>query len=71
MEQLRLLNDLAAAHGMELAHLAIRWTLRSSAVTSSLVGARNVGQLNDILESLDAPELDAGLLEAIDAISPV
>ncbi len=69
-EQLRALNDLASAHGMPLHHLAIRWTLRSSAVTSSLIGARTVAQLNDTLEVLNAPEPDAALLEAIDAIAP-
>lgn len=66
--QIHALSDLAAAHGMPLHHLAIRWTLRSPAVTSSLIGARNVSQLDDTLEALHAPELDSGLLEAIAAI---
>jgi L-glyceraldehyde 3-phosphate reductase len=70
IEQLRALNDLASAHGMLLHHLAIRWTLRSPAVTSSLIGARTVAQLNDTLEALNTPEPDAALLEAIDAIAP-
>jgi len=69
-QQLRALHDLAAAHGMPLHHLAIRWTLRSPAVTSSLIGARTVAQLNDTLAALDAPEPPAALLEAIDTIVP-
>jgi L-glyceraldehyde 3-phosphate reductase len=68
--QIRALNDLAAAHGMPLHHLAIRWTLRSPAVTSSLIGARNVAQLDSVLDALDSPAPDAALIEAIDAISP-
>jgi L-glyceraldehyde 3-phosphate reductase len=66
--QIRALSDLAAAHGMPLHHLAIRWTLRAPALTSSIIGARNVAQLDDTLEALHAPELDAALLEAISAI---
>ena len=69
-EQLRILNDLAAAHGMPLHHLAIRWTLRSTAVTSTLTGARTVAQLNDNLAALEAPEMAPALLGAIDAIAP-
>ena len=68
--QLRALNELATAHGLTLTHLAIRWTLRSSAVTSSLVGARNVAQLDDILAAIHTPDLDQTLLDAIDAIAP-
>jgi L-glyceraldehyde 3-phosphate reductase len=66
--QIRALGDLAAAHGMPLHHLAIRWALRSPAVTSSLIGARNVMQLDDTLDALHAPEPDDALLEAIAAI---
>jgi L-glyceraldehyde 3-phosphate reductase len=66
--QIRALSDLAAAHGMPLHHLAIRWTLRSPAVTSSLIGARNVAQLDDTLAALHAHEPDEALLEAIAGI---
>jgi L-glyceraldehyde 3-phosphate reductase len=69
-QQLRALNDLAAAHGMPLHHLAIRWTLRSPAVTSSLIGARTVAQLDDALASLEAPGPPDALLEAIDTLAP-
>lgn len=69
-QQLRALNDLAAAHGMPLHHLAIRWTLRSPAITSSLIGARTVAQLDETLAALAAPEPPAALLEAIDTLAP-
>ena len=68
--QLRALHELAAAHGLTLTHLAIRWTLRSTAITSSLIGARNVAQLDDILQALRGPDLDPALITAIDAIAP-
>ncbi len=69
-EKIRALGDLAAAHGMPLHHLAMQWALRSPAVTSALIGARTVAQLDDTLDSLRAPAPDEGLLAAIDAISP-
>lgn len=68
-EQLRALNDLANAHGMPLHHMAIQWTLRSPVITSSLIGARTVAQLDDTLAALDAPEPGAALLDAIDTLS--
>ena len=70
-EKIRALGDLAAAHGMALNHLAIQWTLRSRAVTSSIIGARTVAQLDDSLDALQSPMPDDALLAAIDAIAPL
>lgn len=70
-EQIRALGDLAAAHGMPLHHLAIQWALRHQAVTSAIIGARNVAQLDDTLAALQSPIPEAPLLEAIDAIAPM
>jgi L-glyceraldehyde 3-phosphate reductase len=69
-EKIRALADLAAAHGMPLHHLAMRWALRSENVTSAIIGARNVAQLDDTLDSLTSPAPSDALLEAIDAIAP-
>jgi L-glyceraldehyde 3-phosphate reductase len=69
-ERIVALADLAAAHGMPLHHLAMRWALRSEKVTSAIIGARNLAQLDDTLDSLESPIPDAALLEAIDAIAP-
>ena len=69
-EKIRALGDLAAAQGMSLPHMAINWTLRHKAVTSAIIGARNVGQLDDCLNALEAPGLDDSILAAIDAIAP-
>ncbi len=69
-EKIRALAELATAHEMPIHHLAIQWTLRLSAVTSSLIGARTVAQLDDSLDALRAPELTRDLLAAIDDIVP-
>lgn len=70
LEKIRMLGDLAAAQGLPLHHLAIRWALRHAAITSTLVGARDTAQLDDTLDAIHAPELSAAVFEAIDAIAP-
>lgn len=69
-EKIRALGDLAAANGMPLNHLAIQWTLRSKAVTSAIIGARTVAQLDDSIDALRAPLPDEAMCAAIDAIAP-
>jgi L-glyceraldehyde 3-phosphate reductase len=69
-EKIRELGDLAAAHGMPLHHLALRWALRSDMVCSAIIGARTANQLDDTLDAIDGPELSPALVEAIDAIAP-
>jgi len=51
--RIRALNDIAAKRGQSLAQMAIAWVLRDPRVTSALVGARNVAQLDDSLDSLN------------------
>jgi L-glyceraldehyde 3-phosphate reductase len=63
----RALNDIAAGRGQSLAQLAVTWILRQSAVTSVLVGASSVAQLEQNVAALDAPALTA---EEIAAIEP-
>jgi len=69
-EKIRALGNLAASAGMPLHHLAMQWVLRDPAVTSAIIGARTVQQLDDTLASLDAPPLEKDLLDAIDAVCP-
>lgn len=69
-EKIRALGDLAAAQGTPLHHLAIQWTLRNKAVTSSIIGARTVTQLDDCLDALQSTPPDEAMQEQIDAISP-
>jgi L-glyceraldehyde 3-phosphate reductase len=69
-EKIRALHDLAAAHDMPLHHLALRWALRSPTLTSALIGARTVAQLDDCLDALHAPAPGQELLDAINMIAP-
>lgn len=71
MEKVRALGDLAAAAGMPLQHLAIQWVLKHPAVTSAIIGARTVAQLDDTLAALQSPEINDPLAAAIDAVSPM
>jgi L-glyceraldehyde 3-phosphate reductase len=66
MEKIRALNDLAAGRGQTLAQMALAWTLRDSRVTSALIGASSVDQLEDNLEALDKLEFSDEELAAID-----
>lgn len=50
--QLRQLNEIAAARGQSLAQLALVWVLRDARVTSALIGASRVAQLDDNLDAL-------------------
>ena len=47
--RVKALNDLAAARGQSLAQMAIAWSLRDERVTSALIGASSVAQLEDSL----------------------
>lgn len=66
----RALGELAAAHDMPLHHMALRWALRSPAMTSIIIGARTVAQLDDSLDALQADAPDPAMLAAIDVIAP-
>ena len=62
------LNDLAQARGQSLAQMAIAWTLRKPAVTSSLIGASSVKQLEDNLASLKNLDFSEEELAQIESI---
>lgn len=50
--RIRSLDGIAKRRGQTLAQMAIAWVLRDPRVTSALIGARNVAQLNDSLDAL-------------------
>ena len=62
------LNELAKERGQSLAQMAIAWTLRKPAVTSSLIGASSVKQLEDNLASLNNLKFGAEELNRIESI---
>lgn len=66
LEHARALNEIATGRGQSLAQLALTWVLRHPQVTSALIGASSVAQLESSLGALDAPELTADELSAIE-----
>src|SRR5579863_7215766 len=67
LARVRALNEIATARGQTLAQLAITWALRDGRVTSALLGASSVAQLESNVAALDAAPLSAAELEAIDS----
>ncbi|MEN3356495.1 MAG: L-glyceraldehyde 3-phosphate reductase [Mycobacteriales bacterium] len=66
MAKVRGLNEIAAGRGQSLAQLAVAWTLRDPRVTSAVVGASSVAQLDDILQALRRPDFTPDELAEID-----
>jgi L-glyceraldehyde 3-phosphate reductase len=60
------LNDRAGERGQSLAQMALAWTLRDPRVTSTLIGASSVRQLEENVAALDGPPFSDDELEAID-----
>jgi L-glyceraldehyde 3-phosphate reductase len=52
LANVRALNEIAQKRGQSLAQMAIAWALRDERVTTALIGARNVQQLDDSLDAL-------------------
>jgi L-glyceraldehyde 3-phosphate reductase len=65
-EKLRALNGIAARRGQSLAQLALAWTLRDPRITSTLVGASSVEQLEANVAALDRLALSEDELAEID-----
>jgi L-glyceraldehyde 3-phosphate reductase len=63
---IRRLNDIAQARGQTLAQMAIAWVLRDPRVTSALIGARTVEQLDDSLDAVKRLDFAPDELAAID-----
>jgi L-glyceraldehyde 3-phosphate reductase len=66
LAHVRALNQIAQGRGQTLAQMAIAWVLRDQRVTSALIGARNVEQLDDSLDSLKKLAFSSGELADID-----
>lgn len=62
------LQQLAKEAGMSLTHLAIRWLLRKPEVTSVLMGARTLAQLDDCIAAIGQEPLDDTLLHLLDTL---
>jgi L-glyceraldehyde 3-phosphate reductase len=66
LAKIRSLNELAKGRGQTLAQLALAWTLRDERMTSTLIGASSVAQLDDSLGALDQLAFSDGELAEID-----
>ncbi|WAB80852.1 aldo/keto reductase [Microcella daejeonensis] len=66
LHRARALNEIAAARGQSLAQLALLWVLRQPQVTSALIGASSVRQLDNSLDALNGEALTADEIAAIE-----
>ena len=66
LERIRALNEIASRRGQSLAQLALAWTLRDERVTSTLIGASSVAQLEQNLSALQRLDFEAEELAEID-----
>jgi L-glyceraldehyde 3-phosphate reductase len=66
LRRVRALNEIAQRRGQKLAQLALQWALRDPRVTSAVIGASSVEQLDTNLDALDAAPLTDEELAEID-----
>ncbi len=66
LSHVRALNEIAGARGQTLAQMAIAWVLRDPRMTSALIGASSVRQLEDNVGALGGPVFTDDELSAID-----
>ena len=68
LPKIQQLNELAGRRGQSLAQMAIAWVLRKPQVTSALIGASSVKQLEDNLAALNNLQFADEELQAIEAV---
>ena len=56
IEHVRALNGIAERRGQKLAQLALQWAVRDPRVTSAVIGASSVEQLDTNLDALNGPD---------------
>ena len=69
LERAKGLNEIAASRGQSLAQLALSWVLRHPQVTSALIGASSVQQLEQNFAAIGAKRLTAAELAEIDTFA--
>ena len=62
----RRLRPIAKRLGLPIAHLALKWVLRDERVTSAVVGARTVAQIDDSLDAVSGPALAPSDIDEIE-----
>ncbi len=68
VEKLQKLNTIAQARGQSLAQMALRWALRDERMTSLVIGASRVEQIEDNVAALNGPDLSTEEIAAIEEI---
>jgi L-glyceraldehyde 3-phosphate reductase len=66
LTRVRALNDIARSRGQTLAQMAIAWVLRDKRITSALIGARSVEQLDNSLDAVNKLEFNDAELQQIE-----
>lgn len=66
LRRVRALNEIAVGRGQSLEQMAIAWVLRDPRITSALIGARNVEQLDNSLDALTTLQFTDSELNEID-----
>jgi L-glyceraldehyde 3-phosphate reductase len=66
LDRIRALNEIAAGRGQTLAQMALAWTLRDDRVTSTLIGASSVAQLEENVAALARLDFTEDELAEID-----
>ncbi|WP_291051092.1 L-glyceraldehyde 3-phosphate reductase [Herbiconiux sp.] len=69
LERVRGLNDIASSRGQSLAQLALAWALRDERMTTVLIGASSVQQLDDNLQAVQNLSFSAEELSRIDELA--
>ncbi len=67
LAKIRALNEIAVGRGQTLAQMALAWALRDTRVTSALIGASSVAQLEANVAALDSLDFTPAELDEIDA----
>jgi L-glyceraldehyde 3-phosphate reductase len=68
LPRIRTLNEIAARRGQTLAQLALAWTLRDPRVTSAVIGASSVEQLEANVKALEAAPISPAEILEIDSV---
>jgi len=68
MGKVRKLNEIALQRGQKLSQMAVAWVLRGGRVTSALIGASKVSQIDDAVQALAQSDFSKEELDRIDSI---
>lgn len=68
MDKVRRLHEIAVERGQKLSQMAVAWVLRGGRVTSALIGASKVSQIDDAVQALAQAEFSQEELDRIDSI---